>query len=156
MAGPLSNRRHELFAVALAGGATEQAAYEKAGYEGDRGNAARLTANDSVRARVAELQGEVAKEAVFGITAAIQFCVDVINTPVGQVDQNSRLCQEHTVDTIGGSKGGERIVRTKVKMPSKMDAIEKLAKLMGWYREDQTREKEVDALAALLQSIAKR
>ena len=56
--GMLSNQRHELFAQYLASGMTQDAAYEAAGYEPDRGNASRLTAHDSVVARVQELQQE--------------------------------------------------------------------------------------------------
>lgn len=52
----LSNARHERFAQELAKGKSQDEAYEAAGFKPDRGNAARLTANDSVRTRVAELQ----------------------------------------------------------------------------------------------------
>lgn len=58
----LSNPRHEAFAQALAKGKTADEAYALAGYKPDRGNASRLTANDSVRTRVEELQGKVAKK----------------------------------------------------------------------------------------------
>lgn len=51
----LSNPKHERFAQELAKGATADEAYASAGYKPDRGNASRLTANDSVRARVAEI-----------------------------------------------------------------------------------------------------
>ena len=145
MAGPLSNRRHELFAVALAGGATEQAAYEKAGYEGDRGNAARLTANDSIRARVAELQGQVADKATVDVATVCEKLTAIILAPPSEASETNPLCE------VRMSKAGPYYA-----FPDKLGAIKELAKLMGWYREDQTREKEVDALAALLQSIAKR
>ncbi len=52
----LKNARQEKFAQGLATGLTGDAAYTAAGYKPDRGNAARLTANDIVSARVAELQ----------------------------------------------------------------------------------------------------
>lgn len=60
----LTNSRHERFAQELASGKTEDEAYRIAGYKPDRGNASRLTANDSVQARVAELQGRVAQGVV--------------------------------------------------------------------------------------------
>lgn len=56
----LSNTKHERFAQALAKGETADAAYVLAGYEENRGNATRLKANESVLARVAELQERVA------------------------------------------------------------------------------------------------
>jgi ABC-type amino acid transport substrate-binding protein len=61
----LRNARRERFAVGLANGLSATQAYEAAGYKPDRGNAARLTANDSIRLRVAELQERKAEAAVF-------------------------------------------------------------------------------------------
>lgn len=61
---PLKNDRHEKFAQNLAEGMTIDAAYSKAGFKANRGNAARLNANESVRARVASLQAEAAREVV--------------------------------------------------------------------------------------------
>ena len=53
---PLSNPRHEKFAKAVAKGKPKYKAYAEAGYSEDRGNATRLTTNDSVAARIIELQ----------------------------------------------------------------------------------------------------
>jgi phage terminase small subunit len=57
----LSNSRHERFAQALASGKSQSEAYVAAGYKYDEPNASRLTRNDKIRARVTELQGNVAK-----------------------------------------------------------------------------------------------
>ncbi len=51
----LKNARHERFAQNLAKGMSATAAYEKAGYKPNDQNAARLTRNDEVRTRFAEL-----------------------------------------------------------------------------------------------------
>ena len=51
----LKNARHERFAQNLAKGMSATAAYEKAGYKPNDQNAARLTRNDEIRSRVAEL-----------------------------------------------------------------------------------------------------
>ncbi len=51
----LKNARHELFAQNLAKGMSAAEAYEKAGYKPNDQNAARLTRNEEVRTRVAEL-----------------------------------------------------------------------------------------------------
>lgn len=67
----ISNAKHERFAQELAKGKTADEAYQEAGYKPDRGNASRLTANDSIRARVAEILGKAAIRAeltVAGIT----------------------------------------------------------------------------------------
>lgn len=55
----LFNPRHERFAQGLAQGKTADEAYKLAGYAENRGNAIRLKANESVVARVAELQARV-------------------------------------------------------------------------------------------------
>lgn len=59
----LPNAKHERFAQELAKGATADEAYQAAGYKPDRGNASRLTANDSVQTRVAEIQERAAVRA---------------------------------------------------------------------------------------------
>lgn len=51
----LSNARHERFSQEVAKGKTADEAYELAGFKPDRGNAARLTAKDSISVRIAEL-----------------------------------------------------------------------------------------------------
>jgi phage terminase small subunit len=63
----LPNQRHEAFAQALAKGKSASEAMTAAGYRTDRGNASRLTANDSIRQRVAELQAKGAEKAVVTI-----------------------------------------------------------------------------------------
>lgn len=50
---PLKNQRHEAFARALAEGEATDDAYVIAGYALNRGNAARLKANESVAKRTA-------------------------------------------------------------------------------------------------------
>lgn len=59
----LKNARHESMAQALAKGKTADEAYALAGYKPDRGNASRLTANDSIRTRVDEIKSRVAEKA---------------------------------------------------------------------------------------------
>lgn len=67
----LKNTRHERFAQELAKGETADAAYELAGFKANRGNATRLKANESLVARVAEIQSKAAARTeitVAGIT----------------------------------------------------------------------------------------
>lgn len=60
----LSNARHERFAQELAKGKSQIEAYEIAGYKPDEPNASRLTSNDKVQARVAEILGRAAERTV--------------------------------------------------------------------------------------------
>lgn len=59
----LGNPRHERFAQELAKGETADEAYQSAGYTPDRGNASRLTANDSIQGRVREILDRGAERA---------------------------------------------------------------------------------------------
>ena len=59
----LRNSRHECFCVHLAQGLSIADSYAAAGYSKNTGNASRLNANESIQARVRELQAETAANA---------------------------------------------------------------------------------------------
>lgn len=63
----LKNPKHERFSQALSKGETADEAYVIAGYSENRGNAARLKANEGILRRVEELQGRAADKAVVTI-----------------------------------------------------------------------------------------
>jgi len=60
MSGPLKNTRHERFCQESAKGKSTDEAYVLAGFKANRGNAARLKANEDVRGRILELQERAA------------------------------------------------------------------------------------------------
>ena len=63
----LKNPRHEKFALALSEGKSATEAYIVAGYKPCRQNAARLTTNDDIKHRLAELQTATANKAAITI-----------------------------------------------------------------------------------------
>jgi hypothetical protein len=67
----LRNSRHERFAQELATGKTADAAYLLAGYRENRSNAARLSANQDVQKRVAEIQSLGAERAAITVETLI-------------------------------------------------------------------------------------
>lgn len=69
---PLKNTRHEAYAQARARGASIDASYVLAGYSENRGNAARLNANESVMKRVEELQWSQAERSVWTAAERIE------------------------------------------------------------------------------------
>jgi phage terminase small subunit len=75
---------------------------------------------ESERQRLGEMSALKKWEAVAHLTR-------VIKTPIGEVDEKSDLAQEFQVSEFG----------TRIKMMSKMDAFEKLAKMLGWYEPDK-------------------
>ena len=71
----LSNPKRELFAQARAKGAGIEDAYEQSGYKRHRGNAHRMSENEDVKRRVAELQrrgAERAEVTIADITADLR------------------------------------------------------------------------------------
>jgi hypothetical protein len=67
----LRNPRHERFAQELATGKTADAAYGLAGYRENRSNAARLSANQDIEKRVAEIQAAGAELAAITVETLI-------------------------------------------------------------------------------------
>jgi len=68
----LKNPRHERFAQLLTHGMSADEAHTKAGYRPDRRNVTRLTTNDDIRERVAELQTAAAGQAVITLESHLR------------------------------------------------------------------------------------
>lgn len=136
----LPNARHERFAQALSSGMSASEAYKEAGYKADDANAARLTRNDQIRDRVAELLE-------FSLAEGKRFLADIIRTPIGKVDANSHLCQERTYIE------GQEETSVKVKMPSKLDAFDKIARLLGWYAAEKIDAKTSGKVAITIRKL---
>ena len=67
----LQNPRHERFVQELATGKSADAAYVAAGYSANRSNAARLSANQGVQKRLAEIQSLGAERAAITVETLI-------------------------------------------------------------------------------------
>lgn len=120
----LENQFHEKFAQLIFEGKTAVEAYRTTmgeGKAGERTVGSRWFARVDVKARVAELTERAAKGRVLTKRDEMEFLTQVIMTPVGDLTQNSHLCQSY-------SKDGDKLT---VKMPDKMRAIEILAKMKG-------------------------
>lgn len=72
----LSNARHERFAQELAKGKSQSEAYANAGYEPSEPNASRLTRNDKVQERVAELQSRAVENVLLSREWVLEQLVD--------------------------------------------------------------------------------
>ena len=66
----LKNTRHERFAQNLAKGMSATEAYETAGYKANGPNAGRMTKNDEIVKRIAELQNRAAEKTGYTIVKA--------------------------------------------------------------------------------------
>lgn len=141
---PLDLPQHEAFAQAVAEGLSGAAAYRReisdsCTYESAVVSASKMLANPNVRLRVEELRCSfdrllVEKLGVKQETIA-RYLLDVIETPVAEVTRGHKLCQEyHYAETMHG-------VVEKVKMPSKLEAVEKLVKMAGWNAPEKVEQK---------------
>ena len=101
----LANPRHELFAQAVASGKSASEAYRQSGATGKNADvhAARLMVNDGICKRVAELKAAQSHKSELSRDQAREFLTEVILTPAGKVDEQSRLCQSYK-----GYAGGSR------------------------------------------------
>jgi len=57
----------------------------------------------------------------------LKYLTDAIKTPVGEIDESNPLCQERVITT------GKDWETVKYKSVGKLDAFDKLAKILGWY-----------------------
>lgn len=138
--GPLLNPKHEAFAQAVAEGCSGAQAYrenvsDQCTTASAMVGASRVLADINVALRVQELRmsfREVLEKKIgFKQETAARFLAEVIMTPLSEVTVSSPLCQEWSrVD-------GEHSSTERIKMPSKLDALDKLNKMAGWYEADK-------------------
>lgn len=147
--------RHEAFAQGLAKGMTADQAYEAAGYKPHRGNASRMSANENILSRVAELVEAGAERAEIDIARTLKELVrigtsDIRNalTSGGSLidpqywdDDFAAAVSSIEVVTNTGEHGkdedGRKIIEHthKIKMWDKNSALDKIAKHLGMFIE---------------------
>jgi hypothetical protein len=93
----LSNAKHEAMAQALAKGMSATAAYKEAGYRGDRTAASRMSTNVNIRARVKELQADIAAQVV----AQVSFDAVELFTRLEEDIQDAKKAGNHTAAIKG-------------------------------------------------------
>jgi len=131
--------RHEAFAQQVASGESAAAAYRavytKASVSSAQTLGPEMLRNPQISFRVNELRREVravaAKNFAMTKVTMLNWLKSIIDTPVGEVHEAHELAQEVTYceSSMGSSK--------KVKMPGKLEAAEKIIRMMGWNEPDQ-------------------
>jgi hypothetical protein len=71
---------------------------------------------------IAELKAAQSQKSELSRDQVREFLVEVIQTPAGKVDEQSRLSQSYKT----------RSNVREIRMPDKLRAVEQLAKLCGW------------------------
>jgi phage terminase small subunit len=117
----LKNAKHELFAQALFKGETTDQAYQLAGFKANRGNATRLKANESIVARLDELQGRAESKAVVDRAWVLK-----------HLRTNAETCM--TMDFVRGPDGQPTTAVTHNPAAANK-ALELLGKEMGMFKD---------------------
>jgi hypothetical protein len=135
---PLTNARHERFVAALLEGKDATSAYEAAGFKRDDANAARLKANPKVRARLEEMQNEIADKVPITIESLIgeleqvrhaatgknQFAA-AVRAILGKAQLGGLLVEKQQVEVTGDYKG-----ETTAEIVDEM-----LGRVVNWYHD---------------------
>jgi hypothetical protein len=140
-----ANPRHELFAQTVASGKSASEAYRQSGATGKNADvhAARLMVNDGICQRVAELKAAQSQKSELSRDQLRKFLTEVILTPAGKVDEQSRLCQSY--------KNTPEV--RQIRMPDKLRAVEQLAKLCGWNEAEKHEHGANNELTELLKRL---
>jgi hypothetical protein len=99
--------------------------------------------NDGICKRVAELKEAQSQKSELSRDQAREFLTEVILTPAGKVNEQSRLCQSYKVTPE---------VR-EIRMPDKLRALEQLAKLCGWDAPDKVQLSADNELTEFLRKL---
>lgn len=128
---PLLNTKHEAFAHLIAAGGTQWGSYMQV-YQCSRDNAEaaafRLMKKQDefgVIRRFTYLREQMSRGTVLSARERREYLASVVRTPVGSVNEHSPLAQEVTYEE------SEKGSRTKVKMPSKLEALKLDAQMAG-------------------------
>ena len=145
-------RRHK-FAMLILEGVPAGRSYERAGYQqrAARADSAghKLRHHPEVSAFIAHELERQRESAQITRKELIAWLCAIIRTPIGDLDADSPLVQEFFTEEIGDSK----MIRKRVKMVQKMDAVKQLCSMMGWTGPEKLELSTSDSLAGLLKRI---
>lgn len=168
MRTPLHNPRHERFALAHAKGATKTDAYYEAFGTKSRVNASKLAARPEVRSRIQHLVKTTSEDAIeqIGITKTglLRGLVDMWSVSVVEVEvakkawdaeeDKSKVSPEH-VRVLRLANGiRHSMFGCVVSLPDKVSVAEKIARIAGWYAEDQNGKDSAGAAAKGADALA--
>ena len=99
----------------------------------------RLRARNNILTRIREIQDRVQSANVATAQELAEFLTSIIRTPIGTVDEQSKLAQEVRFDSESKT----------IKMPDKLSAVEKLAKLKGYNAPELSEAKTLNVHAGI-------
>lgn len=102
--------------------------------------ASRLSKNVEIQRYIDTLNAQLDKSAVATKQECLEFLTAVLRTPIGQVGDDSPLCQEIAYTDSG----------TRKKMPGKIEAVRELSKLAGYNEPEPVDVPGLSKIAAVL------
>ena len=124
--GPLKNIRHERFCVALSQGHSIAESFTMAGYAKSRGNGSRLRANESVQARLAELQAQTAADAKVTVESICRE-LDEANAVAKAKGQAAAMV---SAATLRAKLAGLMVEKVEVGNPGDFDGLNSLRQIV--------------------------
>ena len=144
----LRNAKHELYCQNRVEGQTNQEAYANAGYKPNRGNAARLNANESIQGRIRELHGNAAECVEKSLAEGLAELEGIAFASIGDfiridedgqphpdfskiTDAKAAGLKEFTVEEheVGRGKNARVVRRVKLKLHDKLRPLVQLIEL---------------------------
>lgn len=125
-------------------------AYRKAYNRKDMSNdaaskaASRLSKDGEVLRMIDELNAQLDRSAIATKQECLEFLTAVLRTPIGEVGEDSPLCQEVAYTDSGMRK----------KMPGKIEAVRELSKLAGYNEPEPVDVPGLSKIAAVLAGAA--
>ena len=155
-AQPLTNPRHEAFVQALLRGEPATQAYALAGFKPNRANAARLTTNDDITARLAHLKSLVTAQVIAETAIAvadvveelaklgfsnmkryahIRSAADIAELP----EEYAAAVQELTIEEYMEGRGDDarRVKKVRIKLHGKESPLVNIGKHLGMFERDK-------------------
>jgi hypothetical protein len=130
----LSNPKHEQFAQWIVAGKTQIEAYELCygnRSKGANSNASKLKDKPNISARIIELRTVIIGHLpVLTLEKKRGYLLKAVETPIGQIDETSPLCQSYKV-TTRTDRDGTKIEEKHFESVNKLKALEIDAKLAG-------------------------
>lgn len=115
----LENPKHERFAQLLAKGMTATEAYAEAGYKPHDSNAARLSGNDRVQARVAELLDRAAQRTEITVAGITQRLIQIADI----AEKTGVARDEETGEITGTSSKHLTVARAALMDAAKLNGL---------------------------------
>lgn len=117
-------------------------AYKRKDMSGESASkaASRLSKDAEVLRIIAELNAQLDKSAIATKQECLEFLTAVLRTPIGEVGEDSPLCQEVAYTDSGMRK----------KMPGKIEAVREISKLAGYNEPEPVDVPGLSQIAAVL------